>query len=78
MRQDLDKPKEESSIVEPGIEVAQSDENDVLKIGDIYLSSRYFLVPDLISFAKEILQDKTFKDYLKLFEVKNNACGYLG
>lgn len=54
------------------------ENNDVLKVGEIVLSSRYYLVNDLIFFFKEMLKDKNIKEYLDMVKRKTKEVGYLG
>lgn len=70
MVEQKDKEKEQVEVPEG---------SDTLRVGDIVLSSRYYLVPDLIKILKEdILKDKDIKRYIQLLEIKKSKGDYVG
>ena len=74
--------KELKEEVEEGQKVRTEfapEHNDTIKIGDVILSSRYFLVNDLVAILKDMLKDKNIKEYIDLIKRKEKTGrGYLG
>ena len=74
-KMDHKQPTEEEN--KETIPIEPSNENDVVKVGEITLSSRYYLVPDLMIMIKDLLKDKEVIKYLQLVQAKQGA-GYIG